>query len=47
MIWMKQESRDPFPKLKAELLANGFSDKDLVEIEKEAKETVLSIIKKH
>ena len=33
-------SRDPFPKLQAELLANGFSKSDLVEIEKQAKITV-------
>ncbi len=47
MEWYRDDldearSRDPFPKLKAELLANGFTDKDLVEIEKEAKKTVLS-----
>lgn len=47
MEWYRDDldearSRDPFPKLKAELLANGFTDKKLLEIEKEAKETVLS-----
>jgi len=33
----KARSRDPFPKLHAELLANGFTESDLVEIEKNAK----------
>jgi len=47
MEWYRDDleeakSRDPLPKLKAELLANGFTKQDLVEIEKEAKETVLS-----
>jgi 2-oxoisovalerate dehydrogenase E1 component len=32
----KARSRDPFPKLKTELLATGFSKSDLIEIEKEA-----------
>ena len=45
MEWYRDDldearSRDPFPKLKAELLANGFSKSDLVEIEKQAKITV-------
>ena len=45
MEWYRDDleearSRDPFPKLKAELLANGFSESDLVEIEKQAKITV-------
>ncbi len=34
--------RDPFQKFKAELLANGFSEQKLVEIEKEATKTVHS-----
>jgi 2-oxoisovalerate dehydrogenase E1 component len=47
MEWYRDDlkeanSRDPFPKLKAELLANGFTEKELVQIEKTAKETVLS-----
>jgi len=47
MEWYRDDlkeanSRDPFPKLKAELLANGFSAKELFQIEKTAKETVLS-----
>ncbi len=33
----KARSRDPFPKLHAELLGNGFTESDLVEIEKNAK----------
>ncbi|HIL66837.1 MAG TPA: tungsten formylmethanofuran dehydrogenase, partial [Flavobacteriales bacterium] len=42
MEWYRDDleearSRDPFPKLKAELLSNGFSESDLVKIEKEAK----------
>ncbi len=42
MEWYRDDldeakSRDPFPKLKAELLANGFTEKDLVEIEKNVK----------
>jgi len=46
MEWYRDDlkeanSRDPLPKLKAELLANGFSTKELVQIEKTAKETVL------
>jgi len=45
MEWYRDDleearSRDPFPKLQAELLANGFSKSDLVEIEKQAKITV-------
>ena len=51
MEWYRDDlkeanSRDPFPKLKAELLANGFTEKELVQIEKIAKETVLSDYKK-
>ena len=47
MEWYRDDlkearSRDPFPKLKAELLKNGFADKELLEIEKSAKETVSS-----
>ena len=42
MEWYRDDleqakSRDPFPKLKAELLSNGFSESDLSEIEKKAK----------
>ena len=33
----QERSRDPFPKLKSELLSNGFTESDLVEIEKNAK----------
>ena len=45
MEWYRDDleearSRDPFPKLKAELLEKGFSESDLVEIEKKAKATV-------
>lgn len=45
MEWYRDDleearSRDPFPKLQAELLANGFLKSDLVEIEKQAKTTV-------
>jgi 2-oxoisovalerate dehydrogenase E1 component len=45
MEWYRDDleeaiSRDPFPKLKDELLANSFTKHDLVEIEKEAKVTV-------
>ena len=45
MEWYRDDleearSRDPFPKLKAELLSNGFSESDLVKVEKEAKATV-------
>ena len=42
MEWYRDDleearSRDPFPKLKAELLANGFTEKDLIQkIEKES-----------
>ena len=51
MEWYRDDleearSRDPFPKLKAELLANGFSESDLVEIEKKAKITVENDYKK-
>ena len=47
MEWYRDDleeakSRDPLPKLKTELLANGFTKQDLVEIEKKAKKTVLS-----
>ena len=47
MEWYRDDlkearSRDPFPKLKTELLKNGFTDKELSEIEKSAKETVSS-----
>ena len=47
MEWYRDDlkeanSRDPFPKLKTELLANDFSERELAEIEKTAKETVLS-----
>ena len=42
MEWYRDDldeakSRDPFPKLKSELLSNGFTESDLVEIEKNAK----------
>ena len=42
MEWYRDDleearSRDPFPKLKAELLSNFFTESDLVKIEKEAK----------
>ena len=42
MEWYRDDldeakSRDPFPKLKVELLSNGFTESDLVEIEKNAK----------
>ena len=42
MEWYRDDldearSRDPFPKLKAELLANGFTEKDLIQIDKNAK----------
>ena len=42
MEWYRDDleearSRDPFPKLKAELLSNCFTESDLVKIEKEAK----------
>ena len=36
----ESKSRDPFPKLKIELLSNGFLESDLVEIEKTAKTIV-------
>ncbi len=47
MEWYRDDlkeanSRDPFPKLKKELLANDFSERELAEIKKTAKETVLS-----
>ncbi|MBT6649966.1 MAG: tungsten formylmethanofuran dehydrogenase [Flavobacteriales bacterium] len=38
--------RDPFPKLKAELLANGFTEKDLIQIDKKAKIVVENDYKK-
>ena len=38
----KAKLRDPLPKLKKELLANGFSETDLFEIEKNAKDLVFS-----
>ena len=42
MEWYRDDldearSRDPFPKLKAELLANHFTEKDLIQIDKNAK----------
>ncbi|MBT7480913.1 MAG: tungsten formylmethanofuran dehydrogenase [Flavobacteriales bacterium] len=42
MEWYRDDldeakSRDPYPKLKTELLSNGFTESDLVEIEKNAK----------
>jgi len=45
MEWYRDDleearSRDPFPKLKAELLSNGFTEQDAVNIDKEAKATV-------
>jgi 2-oxoisovalerate dehydrogenase E1 component len=47
MEWYRDDlkeakNRDPFPKLKTELLKNGFTDKELLTIEKSAKETVSS-----
>ena len=47
MEWYRDDleeakSRDPLPKLKTELLANGFTKQDLVEIEKKATKTVHS-----
>ena len=51
MEWYRDDleeakNRDPFPKLKDELLRNGFSEKDLSGIEKEAKTSVFSDYKK-
>jgi 2-oxoisovalerate dehydrogenase E1 component len=42
MEWYRDDldearSRDPLPKLKAELLANGFTEKDLIQINKKSK----------
>jgi 2-oxoisovalerate dehydrogenase E1 component len=47
MEWYRDDleeakSRDPLPKLKVELLNNGFTESDLLEIEKEATKTVQS-----
>ena len=47
MEWYRDDlkeakDRDPFPKLKAELLKNGFTNEELLKIEKSAKETVSS-----
>ena len=47
MEWYRDDleearSRDPFPKVKVELLNNGFTESDLVEIEKEATKIVHS-----
>ena len=47
MEWYRDDlkeakNRDPFPKLKTKLLKNGFTDKELLTIEKSAKETVSS-----
>ena len=47
MEWYRDDlkeakDRDPFPKLKTELLKNGFTDKELLKIERSAKETVSS-----
>ena len=47
MEWYRDDlkeakDRDPFPKLKTELLKNGFTDKELSKIEKSAKETISS-----
>jgi len=51
MEWYRDDldearSRDPFPKLKAELLANGFTEKDLIQIDKKAKIVVENDYKK-
>ena len=43
---IEAKSRDPLPKLKALLLKNGFTEKDLSKIEKAAKELVKSDYKK-
>ena len=47
MEWYRDDldeakSKDPFPKLKTELLNRGFTKKELSEIEKKAKETVVA-----
>ena len=47
MEWYRDDlkeakDRDPFPKLKAELLKNDFTNEELLKIEKSAKETVSS-----
>ena len=42
----ESKSRDPLPKLKTELLTNGYLEKDLSEIEKKTKELALSDYKK-
>ena len=51
MEWYRDDleearSRDPFPKLQAELLANGFTEKDLIQIDKKAKIVVENDYKK-
>jgi len=51
MEWYRDDldearSRDPFPKLKAELLANGFTEKDLIQIDEKAKIVVENDYKK-
>ena len=51
MEWYRDDldearSRDPFPKLKAELLANSFTEKDLIQIDKKAKIVVENDYKK-
>ncbi len=51
MEWYRDDldearSRDPYPKLKKNLLNNGFSEKELNQIEKTAKKIVISDFKK-
>ncbi len=51
MEWYRDDleearSSDPFPKLQAELLANGFTEKDLIQIDKKAKIVVENDYKK-
>lgn len=51
MEWYRDDleearSRDPFPKLQADLLANGFTEKDLIQIDKKAKIVVENDYKK-
>ena len=51
MEWYRDDleearSRDPFPKLQSELLANGFTEKDLIQIDKKAKIVVENDYKK-